>query len=320
MNLVDSAASWNPVPDDRPARAWLPSQRTDPTTRSQAAAVAATRRPQPITLSVTPQQAANLPLWLGQLLAQQVVRPGDRVTIDLADVPSVHVPGLALLMTALWRRVGADGEVLHAGGTPGLRAQLASLQVTPASARATVRGFPPAAASAPGPVPAPIETGFVATPAVLQRQPPEPAPGRPRLTLGGDVNLTVDLRIQARLNALLSEPRTRTLTIDLGGVTSLSLSSLRLLLDIDRRLRARGGRLRLLHPNAQVQRLLAITRSDYLAEDQRTPAPPAAPPQRPGPVTAAAESERAASSRRVRRRRSHSRRATAPQAAAGGAP
>ncbi len=99
------------------------------------------------------------------------MRPGDRVTVDLADLGSVHLTGLELLMTVLWRRVGTHGEVLLTGGSAGLRAQLDSLDVSPATCRAAVYGAPPAPSSAPGPVPAPTATRVVSPhPALLVPQ------------------------------------------------------------------------------------------------------------------------------------------------------
>lgn len=300
MNLVDWAARWTPAPDDRPARVWLPAQRTPaPTAGGQGAAagaVAATREPRSLTLTLTAQQSDDLPLWLRHVLAQQDVRPGDRVTVDLADQQSVHATGLELLMTVLWRRVGAHGDVLLTGGTRALRAQLTSLHVTPVACRAAVYGPVAARPGAPGLVPAPITSGAVwpwsAAEVPAQRRPENrlgaaDTGADARISLSGDVNLTVDLRTQARLKALLDQPGTRTLTIDLSDVTYLSLSTLRLLLDADRRLRARGGRLRLLHPDQRVQRLLAVTRTAYLADAQPGSAPCPAPPPRAFPVPVA---------------------------------
>ena len=275
MKLVDWAARWNPAPDDRPCQVWLPAQSTAAAVRGRPAA-AATRGPRSIT--ITPQQADELPLWLGRMLARHDVRPGDQVTVDLGQLQTVHLTGLELLMTVLWRRVGTHGDVLLTGGSPGLRAQLDSLELTPATCRAAVHGRPPVPASAPGRVPALLAgaAGSPRPPLPLprQRRPQDPlhepsAGCDARLALSGDVNLTVDLRTRSRLNALLGQHGTRTLAVDLTDVTDLSLSTLRLLVDADRRLRARGGRLRLLQPDQRVQRLLAITGTAYLADDQQ---------------------------------------------------
>ena len=206
MRLVDWAACWNPVPDDRPAQVWLPPQRTPaPAATRGRWAAATTCGPRSTTLTLTPQQAAEVPLWLPYVLAKQDLRPGDRVTVDLADVHSVHLTGLGLLMCSLWRRVGADGEVLLTGGTRGLRAQLDALDITPASRRAAVYGAPPAADSAPGPVPAPVDTATGAprqAPVVPQQRRSqqrldEPDPRHARLAGSGDVDLLADLRTQA---------------------------------------------------------------------------------------------------------------------------
>lgn len=142
MNLVDWAARWDPVPDERPCRVWLPAQRTA-APAGPSAATATTCAPRSITVVLTRRQADDLPLELPRLLAQQDVRPGDRVTVDLADLGSVHLTGLELLLTVLWRRAGPHGQVLLTGGSRGLRAQLDSLQVTSAGCRAAVYGAPP---------------------------------------------------------------------------------------------------------------------------------------------------------------------------------
>jgi anti-anti-sigma regulatory factor len=57
------------------------------------------------------------------------------------------------------------------------------------------------------------------------------------------------------------------MAIDLSNVTYLSLGTLRALLDADRRLRSRGGRLQLLHPRPPVMRLLAVTHTTHLADE-----------------------------------------------------
>ena len=211
MEPVDRAARWNPVPDDRPAQVWLPPQCTPAPTPDPAAtgargeaATVTTRAPRCTTLTLTPQQADDLPLRLSHVLAQRDLRPGDRVTVDLADLHSVHLTGFGLLMRSLWRRVGPDGDVLLTGGARGLRAQLETLDITPASCRATVYGAPPAAGSAPGPIPVPVDRGTGAlrqAPVPQQRRSQEllhePHPGHARLPLSGDVDRTSDLRTQA---------------------------------------------------------------------------------------------------------------------------
>ena len=288
MTLLDWAAPWNPVPDESPPRVWLPAQRT-PTQAVRRAASSTTGAPRSVTMTLTPQQADDLPLSLPGLLASHDVRPGDHVTVDLADLHSVHLTGLELLMTVLWRRVAPHGEVLLTGGTPGLRAQLDCLDLTPARCRAATYDRPPAPPSPPGPAPTPTGSSRVAPLVPRQRPPQDPASGADsgwdaRLALSGEVNLTVDPGTQARLNDLLEQRETRTLAIDLTEVTDLSLSTLHLLLSADRRLRARGGRLRLLHPNPRVQRLLAVTRTQHLADEQPPAAPCPTPPQPAVPV------------------------------------
>jgi len=98
-----------------------------------------------------------------------------------------------------------------------------------------------------------------------------------QLAWSGDIDVTADLRTQAQLDDLLQQRETRAVAIDLSQVTHLSLSTLRALVDVDRRLRARGGRLHLLHPRPPVLRLLAVTHTTHLCDEGRRPAPSAAP-------------------------------------------
>jgi len=65
--------------------------------RRAAGAAAETRAPRSITITLTPQQADELLLWL-RGLPPETVPPGDRVTVDLTDLQSGHVTGLALEM------------------------------------------------------------------------------------------------------------------------------------------------------------------------------------------------------------------------------
>lgn len=147
MTLIDWGARWRAVPDERPGRVWLPAQRPAPAGDAEAAA-RPPRRPQHVAVTLTAAQAERLPWSLPDLLAHSDLGPNDRVTVDLGDVSSAHLTGLTLLLRALWRRVGPDGDVTLTGGTPGLRAQLNSLAITPASCRASVHGTPPVATPA----------------------------------------------------------------------------------------------------------------------------------------------------------------------------
>ena len=270
MSLIDWAAAWNPVPDSRPCRVWLPAEAP----AGGAPAPRPDRPPRPIVLTLDAADAHHLPSRLPALLAQTDVRLGDAVTVDLASAASVHLTGLELLLTVLWRRVGPSGDVALVGGTPGLRAQLRSLGISAGASRLLVHGPLPDGAVArraedSRPLPPVFDIPVLDIPA--PRRPLEPPTGErhagaARLVLAGEVNLTADLRTQARLHELL-EPPTRVLEVDLSDVADLSLSTLRLLVQADARLRARGGRVVLRRPGPSVQRLLAVTALTHLADD-----------------------------------------------------
>lgn len=260
MTVVDWAATWSPVPDDGPCRLWLPEYREPGSRRARTSPARRTSQPVALTLSLSPAQTQDLPRWIPRLLANADARPGDQVAVDLGASTSVHLSGLVLLLSALWRRVGHRGKVVVTGGTPALRAQLASVGTTPAACRATVFGQPRLSRTPSAPVPAPVPTGMVG--------PAQPVGGPvPQLVLTGDVNLTADLRREARLNKLV-ERGPRILVIDVSQVTHFSLSSLRLLLAADSRLRARGGRLLLRGVTTPVWRLLEITNTRWLADER----------------------------------------------------
>lgn len=260
MTVVDWAAIWSPVPDDRPCRVCVPEPREPGSRGARRSPARRPSNPVALTLTLSPEQTQDLPRWLPRLLADTDVCPGDRITVDLGASTSVHLSGLTLLLSALWRRVGLHGGVTLTGGTPGLRAQLASLDATPAACRATVYGQPEHPRTSNAPAPAQVPTGMVG--------PAQPVGGPvPQLVLTGDVNLTADLRREARLNKLV-ERGPRILVIDVSQVTHLSLSSLRLLLAADSRLRARGGRLLLRGVTTPVWRLLEITNTRWLADER----------------------------------------------------
>lgn len=274
MTVVDWAETRSLVPTDRPCRVWLPEPREpEPAARTRTSAA---RRPaHAVALTLTPVQAKDLTRGLPHLLAGVDLGPGDQVAVDLGECASVQLSGLSLLLTMLWRRVGPHGEVTITGGTPGLRAQLISVGITPGQCRAAAyepaRGAPVTTA----PVPAPASPSGLVGPATVPGPPGAPdARGdaeedtsRACLVLAGEVNLTVDLRTQARLNELV-ERRPRTLEVDVSQVSWLSLSSLRLLLAADARLRARGGRVLLRNPTPPVSRLLAVTKATWLTDDR----------------------------------------------------
>ncbi|MFP5219368.1 MAG: hypothetical protein ACLGIG_06460 [Actinomycetes bacterium] len=93
-----------------------------------------------ITLALDRAQVQHLPHWVPRLVADGDPGPGDAVTVDLGRHPSVHLPGLGLLLMVLWRRVGPHGDVTVRGGTSALQATLASLGITARDCRAAVYG------------------------------------------------------------------------------------------------------------------------------------------------------------------------------------
>ena len=273
MKLVDRGTHRPPVLPDSPGPSWQPTQH--PAAHAPSAPAAPPRGPRSVVVALAAREAVDLPSRLPELLARHDVQPGDRVTVDLADVGSVHIPGLELLLTVLWRRVGVHGEVLLVGGTRGLLAQLRSLDVSPQRCRAAVYGPWHAPVVGPAPLAGPVQAIPAPRPPALvpqQRGRHDPIE-RPdsasvvQLAWSGDVDVTADARTRAQLDDLLRERGTRGMAIDLSNVTYLSLGTLRALLDADRRLRSRGGRLQLLHPRPPVMRLLAVTHTTHLADE-----------------------------------------------------
>ena len=92
-----------------------------------------------------------------------------------------------------------------------------------------------------------------------------------RVALSGELDLDDVDRVRAQLHDAIAAGA-RSLDVDVSQVTFMDLTTLRALLETDRALRARGGRLRLTGPCPAVRRLLAITATGHLAADA-TPAP-----------------------------------------------
>lgn len=90
-----------------------------------------------------------------------------------------------------------------------------------------------------------------------------PAAGA-RLRLTGELEEGATAPLEDRLEHLVQAGH-RSIEVDLAGVPRLPLAVLRLLLATHSRLRARGGRLVLVNPNARVQRLLAASGTGHLA-------------------------------------------------------
>lgn len=105
----------------------------------------AARCPREVVLVLAPAEADDVPRHLARLVEQASPGRGDHITVDLGTATCVHLTGLHLLLSVLWRRVGPSGSVDLIGGSPSLRAQLASLCVMPQHVRRDVFGAAPAA-------------------------------------------------------------------------------------------------------------------------------------------------------------------------------
>jgi len=86
-----------------------------------------------------------------------------------------------------------------------------------------------------------------------------------RLVLTGELDLATVARTDTRLKELIRSGA-RIIDVDFQDVTFLDLTTLRVLLQADEVLRARGGHLRLINPSRRVQRLLSITRTEHLLD------------------------------------------------------
>ena len=282
MPLVDWSGRWRPVETEQPCRVRIPAQtQTDEQTQPPQRTASARRRPAPreLVLVVPPDAAGDLALHVPALVAGLGAARDDRVTVDLRSAADVHLTGLHLLLAVLWRRVGPYGDVAVVGGSRGLRSRLASLGVTAQDVRRDVLGSSSPVRPQPQPQPAGPEA------AAPRRVPvPEQRRGQPvRLELSGELDAACAARTRERLDEALATGA-REVELDLAGVTFMDLTTLRVLLQADAQLRARGGRLRLLDPCPIVRRLLAVTATQRLAA---VPAGPAAEPGAPSlPVRA----------------------------------
>lgn len=247
MPLTDWAARWGPVESYQPCRVWIPTQPVPAPPPADAA-----RPPRDITLTLAPAEADHLPRHLPRVIEQSRPGRGDRVTVDLGSTARVHLTGLRLLLAVLWRRVGPDGAVSLTGGSPALRAQLSSLDLTSEQVRHDVLEKPIV-------VPAPRPEAPAPPLAVPQQRRAD----RVRLTLSGELDISNVAQNEARLDDLLATG-VRDVEVDLTDVTFMDLRTLRVLLQADAQLRARGGRLWLLNPCRLVRRLLAITATQHL--------------------------------------------------------
>lgn len=135
MALIDWAGRWCPVEGSQPCRVWIPTQPVPATPPARPLEPSGD-----VTVLVTPAEADELPRCLPRLVERARAHPGGRVTVDLGSAARVHLTGLHLLLTVLWRRVGPEGAVELVGGSQSLRARLRSLRVTGQDVRRDVFG------------------------------------------------------------------------------------------------------------------------------------------------------------------------------------
>ncbi len=79
-----------------------------------------------------------------------------------------------------------------------------------------------------------------------------------RLSLSGELDLEKLTRVQDAVDALLARP-VRTLTIDLGGLSFVDSSGLRLFIVLDRRAAKEGWTLELTRPQPQAMTVFRIS-------------------------------------------------------------
>lgn len=84
---------------------------------------------------------------------------------------------------------------------------------------------------------------------VTRRQPARPAAA---VVVTGDVDADTAADLERRLHEAVPDGRAPRLVVDLAGVPSLSSAGLDVLLRVQERLQARGGRLELRDPSAAV--------------------------------------------------------------------
>jgi anti-sigma B factor antagonist len=85
------------------------------------------------------------------------------------------------------------------------------------------------------------------------------------LTVHGDFDLHVAPELRDRLDEVI-DAGASTVVLDLGSLTFLDSSALGVLLRGMKRLQARGGRLRLVVPRAEIRRVFEITLLDSVFE------------------------------------------------------
>jgi anti-sigma B factor antagonist len=101
------------------------------------------------------------------------------------------------------------------------------------------------------------------------------APDAPRLTVSGEVDLSVAGPFQQHLGELLESASSPAL-VDLSDVTFMDSSGLAALATAQRRAQVRGAEIVLLNCSEPVQRVIEITGLDAVLRLERCDAPPAA--------------------------------------------
>jgi anti-sigma B factor antagonist len=97
----------------------------------------------------------------------------------------------------------------------------------------------------------------------------ERADGTLVLSIRGDVDLHVAGELSERLESAVDDGPSA-LVIDLTGVTFLDSTTLAVLLRVMKRLRARGGRFRVVVPRNEIRRIFEVTLLDRVFELDET--------------------------------------------------
>ena len=86
------------------------------------------------------------------------------------------------------------------------------------------------------------------------------------LTIHGDADLKIAAELKDRLAAAIDDESVSTLVLDLSGVTFLDSMVLGVFLGCMKRLRARGGRFRVVMPHNDIRRIFEMTLLDRVFE------------------------------------------------------
>lgn len=86
------------------------------------------------------------------------------------------------------------------------------------------------------------------------------------LAIHGDADLKIAAGLKDRLGAAIDDESVSTLVLDLSGVTFLDSMVLGVFLGCMKRLRARGGRFRVVMPHGDIRRIFEMTLLDRVFE------------------------------------------------------